>query len=186
MRPPRSASPTSEIAFWAVVFALVSGAVLGLYAPAFEAQVGLPVVDVDGASRPERTLALMARYGHAGRSDYLAFLSLDCLLPVAGSLLLLALYDATTRSWRLPRLARRTLVMVGALPALADLLENTLYALLAALYPRHAEPLAQLAYLATLAKLATGSVSMLVLGVLAAVWLRRRAPAPLPHEERLG
>lgn len=186
MRVARTASPASEVAFWAVVFALVSGAVLGWYAPAFEAEVGLPVIDVDGASRPERTLDLIARYGHTGRHDYLAFLSLDCLLPVAGSLLLLALYDAATRSWALPRMARRTLVMVGALPAIADLLENTLYALLAALYPRYAATLAEAAYVATLAKLATGTVSMLVLCVLTLLWLRRRSPAAVARGERAG
>lgn len=177
MRVRRGASSASEVSFRACVFALVALAVYGWYAPAFEERVGLPVIDADGASPPVRTLSLVARYGHAGRQDYLAFLSLDCLLPVAGSLVLLALYAAVTQQWTLSMRARRSLVVMGTLPALADLVENTLYALLAALYPRHAEPLAQLAYAATLVKLAASGLSLLLLGVLVTCRLRRR-PSP--------
>jgi len=186
MRERRTATPSSEVAFWALVCALFVAVVHGFCAPAFEHDVGLPVIDLDGASSPERTLALMAQYGPAGRQRYLAFLSLDCLLPVAGSLLLLALYEAVTRGARLAHVVRRSLVTIGVLPAVADLVENTLYALLAACYPRHAEPLAALAYGATLVKLASGSVSVLLLALLLGRWARRRAPTAVPPREGVG
>jgi len=171
----RAAPIGSEIPFWALVFAVVASAVFGWFAPEFEARVGQPAVDLDSASAPARTLALIASYGVAGRQAYLVFLSLDCLVPVAGSLLLLRLYYATTRGWAWTPLQSRVLVAIGVLPALADLIENTLYALLAALFPRHAAQLAQLAYAATLLKLASASLAILTLLLLVGLWLRAYA-----------
>jgi hypothetical protein len=170
----RRAAPIGrEVPFWTLVFAVVASAIFGWLAPDFEARVGQPAVDLDSASAPARTLALIAGYGVAGRQAYLVFLSLNCLLPVAGSLLLLRLYYATTRGWAWTRLQSRTLVAIGVLPALADLIENTLYALLAVLYPRHATLLAEVAYAATLLKLASASLALLTLLLLVSLWLRR-------------
>jgi hypothetical protein len=170
----RVAPHVSEIPFWTLVFVVLASTILGWYAPSFEAHVGLPAVDVDGASSPARTLALIAGYGSHGRQAYLVFLSLDCLLPVAASLLLLRLYYATTRAWAWTKLQRRSLVAIGTLPAIFDLIENTLYALLAAQYPSYARPLAEVAYAATVLKLASGALALLTLAVLGALWLRRR------------
>jgi len=171
----RAAKAGSEIPFWGLVFGVVASASFGWFAPQFEARVGQPAVDLDGASLPARTLSLIASYGAAGRKGYLVFLSLDCLVPVAGSLLLLRLYYATTRRWAWTKLQSRTLVAIGVLPALADLIENTLYALLAVLYPRHAVLFAELAYAATLLKLASASLSLLTLLLLVGLWLRAHA-----------
>lgn len=162
------------------MFALAAVAVLGWLGPGFEHEVGLPAIDLDDAAgSPARTLELMARYGPLGRRDYLVFLSLDCLLPVTGSLLLLAVFEAAARALALGLAARRALVVAGALPALCDLGENTLYALLAALYPRHALGLAQLAYAATLLKLASTLCATALLGLLGARWLRTRRGLPV-------
>lgn len=168
----------SEVALRAAMFLVVAVAVFGWLGPQFEREVGLPAIDVDGGvGSPAHTLALMAQYGPLGRRDYLVFLSLDCLLPVTGSLLLLALLDGLARAQSLRRAARRRLALVGALPAVCDLIENTLYALLATLYPRQASVLAQLAYAATVLKLATALGALLLLGLLAARWLRTRLDA---------
>lgn len=171
----RAVPHVSEIPFWTLVFTVVASAVLGWLAPQFEAHVGLPAVDVDGASVPDRTLALMAGYGAPGRQAYLVFLSLDCLLPVAGSLLLLRLYYGATRAWAWTKLQSRCLVAIGALPAVSDLVENTLYALLAAQYPRNARMLAQLAYGATVLKLVSAAVALLTLVVVGASWFVSRS-----------
>ena len=169
----RGATGRPELVFRAVSFGVIALAVFGWSGPRFQRDVGLPTIDMDGAASPEHTLRLMASYGPLGRRDYLVFLSLDCLVPVAASLLLLALYDVTTRALAPGRRARALLVLVGALPAVCDLVENTLYALLATSYPRHARELAQLAYGATLLKLATTAVALCVLGALGFVRLRR-------------
>jgi predicted lysophospholipase L1 biosynthesis ABC-type transport system permease subunit len=134
--------------------------------------VGLPPIDLDGASAPARTLALLEGYGASGRQAYLVFLSLDCLVPVAASLLMLRLYYAATRAWAWTTLQSRVLVAIGVLPAVADLGENTLYALLAAEYPRHATVLSELAYKVTLLKLASGALALATLLLLTAAWLR--------------
>ena len=55
--------------------------------------------------------------------------------------------------------------------------ENTLYALLATLYPRHATVLAQLAYAATVLKLASVLGATVLLGLVTTRWLRLRVPA---------
>jgi len=169
----RGAPGRPELVFRALTFGVVALAVFGWYGPRFQREVGLPAIDMDGVASPEHTLALMASYGPLGRRDYLVFLSLDCLFPVAASLLLLALYDVTTRALAPGSRARATLVLVGALPAVCDLVENTLYALLATLYPRHAGPLAQLAYVATLLKVATALVALSVLAAASLHCLRR-------------
>ena len=162
-----------ELVFRALSFGVIALAVFGWYGPRFQREVGLPAIDMDGAASPEHTLALMASYGPLGRRGYLVFLSLECLLPVAASLLLLALYDVTTRSLSPTRRSRALLVLVGALPAVCDLIENTLYALLATSYPHHATELAQLAYFATLLKLASAAVALCVLLALCFGWVRR-------------
>jgi hypothetical protein len=167
----RVARTGSEFPFWTLVFALAASARYGWFGPEFEAQVGLPAIDLDGASPPARTLSLIGQYGAAGRQSYLVFLSLDCLVPVVGSVLLLRLYYATTRQWAWTKLQSRTLVAIGVLPAIADLVENTLYALLAVLYPRHATLLADVAYALTLLELASAAFALLTLVLLGSLWL---------------
>lgn len=171
-RTSRAARSGAEVPFWALVFVVVASGVFGWFAPQFEARVGLPPIDLDGASAPARTLALLDGYGASGRQAYLVFLSLDCLVPVAASLLMLRLYYAATRAWAWTKLQSRALVAIGVLPAVADLGENTLYALLAAEYPRHATLLSELAYKVTVLKLASGALALATLLLLTAAWLR--------------
>ena len=178
MLAARGATGRPELVFRALSFGVIALAVFGWYGPRFQREVGLPAIDMDGAASPEHTLALMQSYGPHGRRDYLVFLSLDCLVPVAASLLLIALYDATTRRLSPGRRARALLVLVGALPAVCDLVENTLYALLATSYPHHAGELAQLAYVATLLKLGSAAVALSVLVVASFNWLLRQRATP--------
>lgn len=174
-------TPATEVRFWALIFAVLTGAVYGWYAPEFEAHVGVPVISCDGTVGPAETLGVMAAYGSAGRRAYVAFLSLACLLPVAGSLLLLRLYEAVADPLQWRQRALRRLVLVAVLPALCDLVENTLHALMAMLYPQAGTLLASLAYGVTVAKLLSFAGALLTLAVLASMWLRRRVDAD-PHQ----
>ena len=90
VRPGRTGS--AGVLFWTLVFACVSALVFGWYAPSFQAEHGLPILDLDGVLEPARALALLDAYGEAGRHDYRVFLSLDCMFPVVASLLVIAMY----------------------------------------------------------------------------------------------
>jgi hypothetical protein len=135
------------------------------------------VIAGDGTVHPGQVLELIAAYGVAGRRAYVAFLSLACLVPVAGSLVMLRLYETLSE----PRKPLRRLTLVAALPAVCALLENTLLALLAMTYPAGGLALATLAYAATVAKALACAGAVLALAVVASGWLRRRVDAD-PHE----
>jgi hypothetical protein len=96
------------------------------------------------------------------------FLTLDCLLPVAASLMLIAIFRALSRDLNIR--AQRRLVLFAALPAICDLVENTLHALMTVLFPRFQEPFARLAWCATAGKYVSSLAMAVILLVL--IWLR--------------
>lgn len=166
--------PGREVRFWAAILIALAVAIHGWYAPEFEARVGSPVLPGDGSLHPAQMLARIAAYGSAGRRAYVAYLSLACLLSVVGSLLLQRLYEAMVDPRQRSVAASRRLTLLAALPALGDLLESTLHALLATIYPSAAVVLVRVAYAVTVLKLVSVAVALLTLAVLAASWLRRR------------
>jgi hypothetical protein len=175
VRPGRTGS--AGVLFWTVVFACVSALVFGWYAPAFEAEHGVPIVDVDGALEPSRTLALLDAYGEAGRHDYLVFLSLDCVFPVVASLLVIALYRPLLLGLRKGARIRRQVMLVPGLTAVCDLVENTLQALAAIFHPRWSRPLVELACVATVAKFLMIAVTASLLVLLVTLSVRRQIAA---------
>jgi hypothetical protein len=171
-------TPRSELLFWGAVLTVLACAIHGWYAHEFEARVGLPVIEGDGALHPKQIVERIAAYGNTGRRAYVAFLSLACLLPVAGSLLMLRLYEALVDPSSHARMARR-LSLFAVLPAVCALTENTLHALLAM---TGAAWLATLAYAATVAKLLSFAAALLTLALVASSWLRRQVDDSDPHE----
>jgi hypothetical protein len=168
---------SAGVLFWAFVFAGVAALLFGWYAPHFRAQHGLPLVDIEGALTSARTLELMQAYGPQGRHDYLVFLSLDCVFPVAASLFTIAVFRALLE--RLPNREWSGWVLrVPALAAVCDLVENTFEAMLTLLFPRSSELLAELALLATLAKFtalcATACVLVALVSLVSRRWLLAR------------
>lgn len=167
----------AEARFWALLLLVLALAIHGWYAGELEARIGHALVPGDGTVHPRELLVRLAAYGSAGRQAYVAYLSLACLVPVAGSMAVLRLYQLLGE----PDRYRRTLTTVAVLPALCALVENTLCALLAITYPRAGSELATLAYGITVAKVLASAAAVLALAVLASVWLRRRVDAD-PHE----
>jgi hypothetical protein len=167
-------SGTGGVVFWAVVFALISLLLFGLFVPRFSAQHGQPILDLEIAHTPERALRLLELYGARGRHDFLVFLSLDCLFPVAGAMFVIAiLRSVLTYLGVSPRHARLG-VLFAAFPAVCDLTENALEALMVVSFPRFSGHLSQLAWLATQLKVITlAATYLLVLATLAAA-LRMR------------
>ncbi|HEX5657675.1 MAG TPA: hypothetical protein VFX59_10795 [Polyangiales bacterium] len=172
----RRAASGADARFWGLLLAVLSVAIYGWYAREFERHVGLAVISGDGTLHPRGMLERVAAYGVAGRRAYVAFLSLACLVPVTGSLVLLRLYETLGE----PRY-RRVLTLLAVLPALLALLENTLHALLAMLHPGGGLWLATLAYVVTVAKALACAGAALALAVVASGWVRRRVDAD-PHE----
>ncbi|HEY6881336.1 MAG TPA: hypothetical protein VI299_25095 [Polyangiales bacterium] len=169
--------PGHEVRFWSAILVALAVVIHGWYAPSFEARVGVPLLPSDASLHPAQLLERIAAYGAAGRRAYVAYLSLACLLSVAGSLLLQRLYEAMVDPRERSVSASRRLTLLAALPALCDLVENTLQALLATLYPSAAVALAWVAYVVTMLELGSVAVALLALAALAAGWLRRRVQA---------
>lgn len=116
---------------------------------------------------------LVAAYGDAGRREYLAFLSLDCVFPVVASLFVIATYRPLLRRAGVAEGVARGVVAVPAAAAVLDLVENTFEALLALLYPREAHLLAALARAASLLELVLIAASAVLFILLVAVSVRR-------------
>ncbi|MET0283389.1 MAG: hypothetical protein ABW352_02925 [Polyangiales bacterium] len=174
MRRTRSGG---DARFWGLLLVGLCVAIYGWHAQQFAQHVGQPVIPGDGTVHPGEVLERIAAYGVAGRQAYVAFLSLACLVPVAGSLVMLRLYETLGE----PRKHRRRLGLAAALPAVCALSENTLLALLAMTYPSGGLALATLAYAMTVAKLLACAAALLALAVVASGWLRRQVDAD-PHE----
>ena len=167
-------SGSGGILFWAAVFALVSVLLFGLVVPSFNARHGHPIVDLEIDHSPARAVRLIEAYGVSGRHDFLVFLSLDCLFPVAGAMFLIAILRRVLSYLGVSQKHARVAVLFAAVPAVCDLIENTLEASLVVSFPRFSELLAQLAWLATQFKVTTlAATYLLVLAVLAAA-LRTR------------
>lgn len=177
-RSRRGVDAGAEARFWGMLLAVLSVGIYGWYAGEFEARFGLSVLPGDGSIPPREVLERVEAYGLAGRRAFLAFLSLACLVPVAGSLVLLRLYEVLDVSPR--RRSGRTWVAV--LPAVAALLENTLHALLVVTYPTAGMVWATLAYAACALKVLACAGAALMLALLASSWLRRRVDAD-PHAD---
>ncbi len=159
----------SSIVLPGVFFASISALAFGWYAPMFAAQYGLPVIDDVVLHSREQTLHWMSEYTPAARHSYLVFLLLDCIFPVAGSLFTITVARVALTSFDRERSVLRFMLLLPALAALADLLENVCHAALTLLYPEHAEWLASLAWALTRTKLffVVGAQVVLVTSLLA-------------------
>jgi hypothetical protein len=148
-------SGSGGVVFWLLVFSSISVFLFGWCVPHFVATHGLPVLDLEASHGVARTLELMERYGAAGRSDFLVFLTIDCFFPVAASMFVIAILRRVFAFLGTPERFARVSVVVAATPAVLDLLENGFEAMLVASYPRFSLLLAQASLLATRAKLMT-------------------------------
>lgn len=167
-------SGTGGIVFWTVVFAVISLLLFGVVVPSFGAQHGQPILDLEIDHSAERSLRLLEAYGARGRHDFLVFLSLDCLFPVAGAMFLIAILRRVLAYLGVSSRRARIAVLFAAVPAVSDLTENALEALLVVSFPRFSVQLSQLAWLATQVKVLTlAATYLLVLAALAAA-LRTR------------
>lgn len=133
-------------------FAAISAIMMGFYAPAFVAEHGVPIIDLQGFHSSQLTLDLMARYTDAARRGYLVFLALDCFFPTCGSWLVVAVVRTALMRFGLEHSKWRYGLVFPIAAAIADLCENFFHAYLTLSYPAHAHTLAQLAWLFTCVK----------------------------------
>lgn len=149
------------------------------YAPGFEQRFGLPIIDLSGFNPADRRLALIDGYGERGRSAYLWFLAIDCVFPVAASMLTWAGLRLLGVWQRLSDVAMSRLVWPPVVAASADLLENVCHAWLIWAHPGAPVWAAQLASGFTALKYAALWTAQLLAVVLIArgvvVALHRRA-----------
>ncbi len=167
-------SGTGGIVFWAVIFAIISLLLFGWVVPAFGAKHAQPVLDLEIAHSAQRSIDLLEAYGAIGRHDFLVFLSLDCLFPVASAMFLIAILRRVLAYLAISPAHSRLAVLFAAVPAVCDLTENALEALLVVSFPRFANPLSQLAWFATQLKVTTLTATYLLVLALLAVAARTR------------
>ncbi len=142
----------SAVVFWGVVFGAVAYAMLGRFVPQFRRDHGLPVLDTETFHSASRSLELMAGYSPGAKRDYLVFLTLDCVFPVTASLFVISMLHALFARLGIEGLRARILLLIPALAAVADLVENAFHALLTLLYPLAGTVLAYVAFGFTSAK----------------------------------